>query len=125
KCANEKGGVIYQDTACTPGTELGNLTPSPGALSAAKGPSAAKPAQVPPGTAPARGGNAADRRLLQTGMSEAEVVQTVGRPNVEDKGDAKAGPRWTYLPAAGDPNTLTTLTFAGGKVALVERKAVR
>ncbi len=116
KCTNEKGGVVYQDTACAPGTEMGNFAPVP----APRGAAAAKP-----GAAPARSGNAADRRFLQAGMSEAEVIQKVGRADVEDKGNSNARVRWTYMPTTGDPDTLTTLTFVGGKVTSVERKAVR
>lgn len=115
KCSNAKGGIVYQDTACAPGTELGNLAP-PAAAKAA-------PAGKPAAGAPARGGNAADRRALQVGMSQAEVIQKVGRPDVEDKLASQA--RWTYMPTAGDPDTLTTLTFGAGKVTNIERKPVR
>ena len=59
------------------------------------------------------------------GMSEAEVILKVGRPDVEAKGRGKQGHRWSYMPTAGDPDTLTTLTLAGGKVTQVERKVVR
>jgi hypothetical protein len=58
-------------------------------------------------------------------MSEAEVVMRIGRPDVESKGRGKSGKRWAYLPAAGDANTLTTLTIAGGAVVDVERKVAR
>lgn len=128
KCAGDKGGVVYQDSACAPGKELqlefdpatANVVPStplPG--------TAAKPARIPDGTPPIRTGSAAERRSLQIGMSQAEVLLKVGRPDLEDKGNAPSGPRWIYLPTAGDPHTLTTLTFAGGKVAYVERKFVQ
>jgi Domain of unknown function (DUF4124) len=134
KCAGDKGGVIYQDLACAPGKELRNLDADPATVSvvpltpaaAAKAPpaSVAKPAQVQIGTATARG-SAAERKFLKSGMSEAEVIQKVGRPDVESDGHAKAGRRWLYLPTAGDPNTLTTLRFNGGTVTDVERKVVR
>ncbi len=116
KCTNDKGGIVYQDTACAPGTELGNLAPSP----AAKPAPAGKPAAA---AASARVGNAAERRTLQVGMSEAAVIQKVGRPDVEYKGASQA--RWTYMPSAGDPDTLTTLTFGAGKLTNIERKPVR
>jgi hypothetical protein len=127
KCTNEKGGVIYQDTACAPGTEMGSFAASPPRANVVPGtspPAAKGAAAANPAPAPVRGGNAAERRLLQVGMSEAEVIQKVGRPDVEDKANAKAGARWSYMPTSGDPDTLTTLTFAGGKVTAVERKAV-
>jgi Domain of unknown function (DUF4124) len=116
KCTNDKGGIVYQDTACAPGTELGSLAPPP----AAKAAPAGKPAAAAAG---ARPGNAAERRALEVGMSEAQVIQKVGRPDVEDKGASHA--RWTYMPSAGDPDTLTTLTFGAGKVTNIERKPVR
>ena len=72
-----------------------------------------------------KGGNPAERKFIQAGMSEAEVILKIGRPEVEAKGRGKNGHRWSYMPTAGDPNTLTTLTLAGGKVTHVERKVVR
>jgi len=135
KCANEKGGVVYQDIACPPGRELRNLDADPSTLSvvpgtpvpAAKSTSApaAKPARVRTGTVKIKGGNPAERKFIQAGMSEAEVILKVGRPDVEAKGRGKQGHRWSYMPTAGDVDTLTTLTLAGGKVTHVERKVVR
>jgi hypothetical protein len=135
KCANEKGGVIYQDTACAPGKELRNLDADPAMLSVVPGTpvpaakaaaaSAAKPARVQTGTVKIKGGDPAERKFIQAGMSEAEVILKIGRPEVEAKGRGKSGHRWSYMPTAGDPNTLTTLTLAGGKVTHVERKVVR
>src|SRR5438477_3461530 len=79
KCANEKGGVVYQDTACAPGRELRNLDTDPATLSvvpgtpvpAAKSAAAreAKPART--GTVKVKGGNPAERKFIQAGMSEA------------------------------------------------------
>ncbi len=130
KCSGDKGGVIYQDTACAPGRELGNVDVDPGRINvipgapspAGSGAAVTKPARLQ--SLPAPNGDASQRRFLQAGMSKAEVIQKVGRPDVEAKAAAKTGPRWTYLPTAGDPKTQTTLTFAGGKVALVERKVL-
>jgi len=135
KCANEKGGVIYQDTPCAPGKELRNLDADPATLSVVPGTPvpaakaaaapAAKPARVQTGTVKVKGGDPAERKFIQAGMSEAEVILKIGRPEVEAKGRGKGGHRWSYMPTAGDPNTLTTLTLAGGKVTHVERKVVR
>ena len=122
KCANGKGGVIYQDTKCAPGTEMGDVDVDPARANAVPG-AAAKAAAAKPATASTRSRNAAERRSLEVGMSEAEVIQKVGRPDVEDKGASQA--RWTYMPSAGDPDTLTTLTFGAGKVTNIERKPVR
>ena len=73
----------------------------------------------------AKGGNAAERRFVHNGMSEAEVVMRIGRPDVRTKGGAKSPQRWSYFPAAGDADTMTTLTLAGGKVVDVERRVAR
>jgi len=134
KCAGEKGGVVYQDTACAPGREMRNLDTDPATLSIVPGTPttapkssapAAKPARVQAGTVKSRGGNPAERKFIQAGMSEAEVVFRIGRPDVEAKGRGKEARQWSYMPAGGDVDTLTTLTFAGGKVTRVERKVVR
>src|SRR5436190_14969987 len=134
KCANEKGGVVYQDTACAHGREMRNLDTDPATLSIVPGTPiaapkssapAAKPARVQAGTVKSRGGNPAERKFIQAGMSEAEVVFRIGRPDAEAKGRGKEARQWSYMPAAGDVDTLTTLSFAGGKVTRVERKLVR
>ena len=72
-----------------------------------------------------RRGSAAERKFISVGMAEAEVIAKIGRPDVSSRGHGKVDRRWSYMPAAGDPNTLTTLTLVGGKVASVERKVVR
>jgi hypothetical protein len=58
-------------------------------------------------------------------MTTAEVVARVGRPDMQSSGGRKEGQHWSYLPTAGDADTLTTVTFAGGTVSRVERKVVR
>ena len=136
KCATDKG-VVYQDEACPPGRELRNFDEDPPTLSVVPGtpvPVARPPASnKPPKPTPARSttvhkarsGNAAERRFIRAGMSEAEVVMRIGTPDVDSKGRGKNGRRWAYLPAAGDPNTMTTVTIAGGTVVDVERKVTR
>src|SRR5271165_688148 len=89
KCSSDKGGVTYQDTACGPGRDLGNVDVEPPRINGAPAAKGAPPKAVRSETAPARSGDPAQRRLLQTGMSEAEVVQKVGRPDMEGKPDAK------------------------------------
>ena len=145
KCAGEKGGVIYQDTACPPGKELRDLEADPATVSVVPGtplPTAARtrsartpsalstPAKRATATRTSmhrvRTGNAAERRFISRGMSEAEVIMRIGRPDVQTKGQGKTGGRrWSYLPAAGDAQTLTTLTLAGGQVVDVERRMAR
>jgi Domain of unknown function (DUF4124) len=135
KCAGEKGAVIYQDGPCAPGRELRNLETDPAQLSVV-------PGTPVPLRAPAReatpkrerikhavtktgGGDPAQRRFLRTGMTASEVMARVGRPDMQLSGRRKEGQQWSYLPTAGDADTLTTVTFAGGTVSRVERKVVR
>lgn len=135
KCANDKG-VVYQDTACAPGKELRNLETDPATLSVVPGTpvprqsatssaSASKPVRSREAKTRSRGGNAAERKFLRTGMTEAEVVQKIGRPDMQANARRKEGRQWSYLPVADDADTLTTVTFVGGKVSGVERKVVR
>ena len=136
KCAGERG-VVYQDAICPPGKELRNLEEDPATLSVVPGtpipvarPAASKSSPSPRAAArstarKARAGNAGERRFIYAGMSEAEVVMRIGRPDVETKGRGRSGRRWAYLPAAGDSDTMTTLTIAGGTVTDVERKVAR
>ena len=145
KCAEGKGGVVYQDTPCQPGKELRDLEADPATLSIVPGipvPAAAGAPRAKASSASSapgkrttstrttahriRTGNAAERRFIRLGMSEAEVVMRIGRPDVQAKGHGKTGGRrWSYLPAAGDAETLTTLTLAGGQVVDVERRIAR
>jgi hypothetical protein len=136
KCANEKG-VVYQDTACAPGKELRNLDTDPATLSVVPGTPvpnrvatstpAVKPPRARTGTTKNRDrdANPAERKFVRAGMTETEVLYKIGRPDVELSGRRKGGQQWSYMPVAGDPDTLTTVTFAGGKVDRVERKVVR
>jgi hypothetical protein len=145
KCAAEKGGVIYQDTACPPRKELRDLEADPATVSVVPGTPVPAAAGTPSARGPsassapakrtssmrtsahhARTGNAAERRFISRGMSEAEVIMRIGRPEVQAKGQGKTGGRrWSYLPAAGDTETLPTLTLAGGQVVDVERRIAR
>jgi hypothetical protein len=138
KCAADKG-VVYQDHACPPGRELRDLEADPATLSVVPGiaiePAPRKDPQLARSTravAPratvhrARGGSATERRFIRVGMSESEVVFRIGRPDVQARAGGKNGGRqWSYLPAAGDADTLTTLTLSGGKVVDVERRVAR
>lgn len=141
KCQGDQGSVIYQDTPCKPGMELRNLDTDPATVSVVPWSSATT---TPPAAAPrTRGaqvarrrlpdekissGKAAERRFIRTGMSEAEVLRRIGKPAVDGhvgRKQGKDGKHWSYLPAAGDPDTITTLTIVAGQVANVERKVVR
>lgn len=138
KCSADKGTVVYQDAPCSAGRELRNFDTDPPDLTVLPAtPGAAAPRVT--NEASQRGGKAArngardqaderraaERRFARSGMSEAEVVQRLGRPDVTSGGGRKGGRRWAYLPRPGDPDTMTTLTLQGGSVVDVERKLVR
>lgn len=155
KCLIEDGGVFYQDAPCAPGRELRDFDkdpanvsvvpfeqPAPAAKStgrsaAATGKGAAAttsaktgtPARVPkPESKPAKRvaerGDAGQRKFLRPGMSEGEVVARVGAPDMTSGGGRK-GVRWTYMPVAEDPNTITNLQFDNGRLVEIERKVLR
>jgi hypothetical protein len=146
KCRGDKGGVVYQDAPCRPGYELRNFDLDPATVSVVPfapehAPAATTPArattprqrnaqtaQRPTNRAPSPA-KAAERRFIRTGMSESEVLHRIGKPEVDAStsrsNKRKDNKRWSYLPAEGDPQTLTTVTIAGGQVVDVERKIVR
>lgn len=141
KCAGERGTPIYQESPCPPGKELRNFQADPPDITVLPAPTAAKPAPARPGSTAAKttaGGkepkpnntgtpeaNAAERKHIRSGMSEAEVLARLGQPDVTNSGKNRKGSRWTYLPAPGDPDTITSLLFANGVVTDVERKLFR
>ena len=108
KCADEKGEVIYQDVPCGAGRELRNFDTDPPALTVIPAtPAAAAPAPAKsraeraekPGRDTSRRDaddrRASERKFVRSGMSEAEVLQRLGRPDVTTGGSqnpAGAGP---------------------------------
>ncbi len=62
---------------------------------------------------------------LRLGMSESEVLTRLGSPDMTVGAKNAPSPRWTYLPAPGDPETTTTLMFAKGVLVDIERKVVK
>jgi len=140
KCAGEGGIPVYQEMPCGSAKELRNFqldppeitilpaqragTPASGIKEAparnAKSDKNAKPAPAGP---PA--GHAAERMHVRLGMSEGEVLAKLGHPDTQVGGKNASSPRWTYLPAPGDPETVTTLTFTKGIVVDIERKVVK
>jgi hypothetical protein len=71
-------------------------------------------------------GDAAERKYLRMGMSEAEVMARIGPPDMRSSGSSsRQGPRWSYLPNDKDPQTITTLTFSNGVISNIERRVVR
>jgi len=136
KCAGERGSPLYQGTPCPPGRELRDLVADPASVSVvelqvpAAAPTAPVPrperaARPPPRASAAKAaGDPGERRHVRAGMSEGEILAKLGAP---DAASAKHGrhARWTYLPAPGDPRTVTTIRFEDGKVTSVERAVVR
>ena len=136
KCAGAADTVVYQDTACAAGKELRNFTKDPPTVSVIPGTpvSGAKPAAASAPRAErvttgkrtkATESNANERRFIAVGMTAAEVIQRIGRPDLNGNSRRGTGQHWSYLPKDGDPNTTTTLTLMGGKVTDIERKVVR
>ncbi len=138
KCAGPGNVPIYQDTPCPAGRELRNFQTNPPeitVLPAPESPTEARPAAEPrrgpkdaaAAKAPPAGdarlpGDAAERRFVRRGMTEGEVIARLGQPEVTSRGSKNKGSRWTYLPAARDPETITIIHFANGVVTEVERK---
>jgi len=138
KCAGDGGVPVYQEAPCSPGKELRNFQTDPPEITVL-------PARRPPGNPadvireappknvradakPAKSGNganAAERRHLRLGMTEAEVLARVGGPDVTVGAKGAPSPRWTYMPAPGDPETTTTLLFTKGVLVDIERKVVK
>jgi Domain of unknown function (DUF4124) len=135
KCV-DIAGVVYQDTPCKPGAEQRNFATDPPSLSVVPGTpmptsnnATVRAARGDGGTIPIKTrdatGNVHERRFIRIGMSQAEVLQRIGRPDVDARNQHGKGHRWSYLPRSGDPDTITTVTLVDGRVAEVERKIVR
>lgn len=139
KCAGADGAPVYQEFACPAGKELRNFDTDPPALSIIPAPEAApggRPRRVDEKAAPRKTaggepsnrktrGDPSERRHAHTGMSEGEVMARLGRPDVTASGGRKGKSRWTYLPAPGDPDTITTLYIDRGAVVDIERKLMK
>ncbi len=72
-----------------------------------------------------RRGDAAERAHLRAGMSQGEVLARLGEPDTRAGGKGTRHARWTYLPAPGDPETITTLIVANGVLVEIDRKVVK
>jgi Domain of unknown function (DUF4124) len=141
KCAGDRGVPVYQEMPCAKGKELrnfqldppeitilpaqpgGNITPA-GKAPAAKAASDAKSNDAKQGKS-AFAGDASERKFVRTGMTEAEVLAKLGQPDMTVGGKNGNPVRWTYMPAPGDPETITSVTLKKGTVTEVDRKAVR
>ena len=141
KCAGEGGIPVYQEMPCSPGKELRNFQTDPPQITILPAP---RPPATPPADVirevPAKNGrtdkdakvaksanaaNAAERAHLRVGMTEAEVLARVGNPDVTVGSKGTPTPRWTYMPAPGDPETTTMLQFNKGVVVDIDRRVVK
>ena len=73
--------------------------------------------------------DARDRRFINKGMAEGEVLLKIGKPDHEalHRG-ARGEPEeksWTYFPHTRDPQTVTILRFHSGLVTDIQRKIAR
>jgi hypothetical protein len=140
KCAGEGGVPVYQEMPCGPAKELRNFQTDPPEITilpAQRG--GAAPSDAIKSAPPKNGrtdkdaktgkntiaGNAAERMHLRLGMSESEVLARLGPPEMTIGAKNAPSPRWTYLPAPGDPETTTTLMFTKGVLVDIERKVVK
>ena len=78
---------------------------------------------------PVLAADASDRRFIREGLSEGEVLMKIGKPDYDSVdsggGASQSVKRWVYLPASGDPQTITTLVIRNGKVDEVKREVSR
>jgi Domain of unknown function (DUF4124) len=139
KCAGEGNQPVYQDSPCPAGKELRNFDQNPveigimpfnqDSATTPRLPAAKDAPPKPPTAGDAKKltevkRDAAERRFLRSGMTEAEVTAKAGPPDMTSGVKGRKSARWSYLPSPGDPKTITTVTFDNGKVTDVERKVV-
>jgi hypothetical protein len=128
KCAMEGGGFMYQEAPCAPGKELRNFDTDPPTLSVIPGaayppaPSVSPPPADKPAASP-------DKSAKRTASGHDDRANGRVEGDVAARRFIRAGmsrnARWSYLPAAGDPDTITTITFSGNVVSDVSRKLVK
>ncbi len=72
---------------------------------------------------------ASERKFIRKGMTEGQVLEKIGKPDSESfdtgGGATETVKRWIYLPAEGDPQTVTTVVLKNGKVIEVTREISR
>ena len=136
KCAGDGGRPVYQEMPCPVGKELRNFQNDPPEITVLPGPANSTGAPAPPGNArpakdatadkPAKSrGDPSERKHLHSGMTEGEVLARVGKPDVTTGQKTGKQMHWTWFPAEGDPETVTTVTLVTGVVTTVERTLVK
>lgn len=135
KCAGP-GGTTYQDRPCGADTAPAAFDGATATLSVTPSPARGttivrrEPPEKPPRAERAqrakapRTGDPSARRYLRTGMSEGEVIARVGPPDLTT-GKGRRQARWTWMPAPGDPDTITVVLFDVGRVVEIERTVVK
>jgi hypothetical protein len=142
KCKGDGDTPVYQESPCPPGKQLrnfqtdppeitvlpgrqkgGNVPPAKAAATPEKPATAEKAAKPDPG---AKGKfDPAERASARVGMSESEVLAKFGPPDVTSNSPSRRQLRWTWLPADGDPDMVTTVTITDGIVTDLERRTVK
>jgi hypothetical protein len=141
KCAGDGRSPIYQEMPCAAGKELRNFQTDPPEITvlpgSPKGGASSGRTTEPanrdgrPEKAAKTGkpdkakGDASERRHVHSGMTEGEVLARLGTPDVTSRGKNQKQARWTWLPADGDPETVTIVVLVDGVVTEVERKTVK
>jgi hypothetical protein len=138
KCSGNGKVPIYQEEPCPKGKELRNFQVDPPEITVL--PATPRPDAIPAGKAPAKapaksndarqgkspmGGDASERKFIRSGMTEAEVLAKLGQPDMTVGGKNGNPTRWTYMPAPGDPEMITSVILTKGTVTEVDRRAVR
>ncbi len=142
KCAGEGGAPVYQEMPVPAGEGAAQLpdgpagdhhiaparSPDAGARRCAEG-SRRATARPAPTRSPAKSAPSPamppSASIVRLGMTEAEVLARLGPPDMTTGGKNGGAGRWTYMPAPGDPETITSLTFTKGVVTDIERKVVK
>jgi len=141
KCAGEGGRPIYQEMPCAPGKELRNFQSDPPEITVLPSTPKAEASAPPPAARAANNGakrdagagkkaergrgDPAERKHLRAGMPEGEVLARLGPPDATTGGKNGKLQRWSWFPAEGDPETVTTVTLMSGVVTNVERTLVK
>ena len=136
KCSGADGATSYQDRPCGPSATQADFDGSTAPMSVLPSPpvgSTVVRREAPARAARAdrarrpdspRPGNPADRKHLRAGMSEGEVVARIGPPDLTT-GKGRRLARWTWMPAPGDPDTITVVLFDVGRIVEIERTVVK
>ena len=78
---------------------------------------------------PSLAADASERKFIDKGMTESEVLLKIGKPDNESEvsgGGAKVVEKvWTYFPHQDDKQTMTAITLKNGIVVAVERTISR